>query len=60
MGEADPFELFMLVSSYRVIATTLPLTGTIYQPDAIELSVDYEELVLDGKLDLSLMQQSKL
>ena len=60
MGEASPFEPFMLVSSYKVIAVASSPTGTISWPDAIVLSVGSEELGLDDELDWSLTLQTKL
>ena len=60
MGEAGPFEPFMLVSSYRVMVAASPPTGTISWLDAIVLSVGSEELVLDDALAWSLTLQTEL
>ena len=60
MGEASPFEQFMLVSSYRVIAAASTPTGTVSWAIAIVLRGSSKELVLDGELDLSLKLQNEL
>ena len=60
MGKAGPFEPLMIVSSYRIIAVASPPTGAISQPDAIVLSVGFEDLVLDGELDWSITLQTEL